>query len=52
MEAFEQEKNGVLHLSGLDSSGVRLHSDQIVLHQRLSYVVKFSSICSAQEKNK
>lgn len=50
MEAFEQEKNGVLHLSGLASSGVRLHRDQIMLHQRLPYVVKFSSICSVQKK--
>lgn len=51
MEAFEQQKDGVLLLSGLHSPDVGLHGDQLVSDKRLSEVVKLSGIHPAQTQH-
>lgn len=44
MEAFEQQKNGVLLLSWIHSSDVRLHADESIFDKTLPHVVQLSSI--------
>lgn len=51
MEAFEQQKNGVLLLSRLQPPDVRLHGDQLVSDKRLPEVVKLSSVHPAQTRH-
>lgn len=48
VEAFEQEKDGVLLLPSTQTRAVRLHADKSVLHKWLPHVVQLSSIDPAK----
>ena len=51
VEAFEQQKDGVLLLSCLQSGAMRLHADEPVSDQRLSHVVQLSCIDPAKNNS-